>query len=233
MAERGSAGWQTLGVKKLGSGSVQTDPLPEIAFAERVAYDCLVQNSSEMRLSEIRCDGCGQAASQEHIARRLKRLENMTRYRPIHVQALFLGATSPVDDCDHLYSAAETFHGEGAEALRALGVEQGGRSVAETLASLQRMGILLTHVLDCPVADEAARREALQARLPATLARIRRSYKPKRLVVVGAELAGCVTQITGANLDAVVVLRNGQPFEWAGVGPDLLAKEAAAPLEAL
>jgi hypothetical protein len=52
-------------------------------------------------------------------------------------------------------------------------------------------------------------------------------------VLVGAELSECVTQITGANLDAVIVLQNGQPFEWAGVGPDLLAKEAAAPLEAL
>ena len=187
---------------------------------------------------EIRCDGCGQAASQEHIARRLKRLENMTRYRPIHVQALFFGAMSPAEDGDHLYSAVETFHGEGAEALRALGVEQAGRGVAETLAGVQRMGFLLTHVLECPVADAAARKEALQARLPATLARIRRSYKPKRVVLVGAEMAACVTQITGANLDAVVVLRNGQPFEWAGLnvkllGPDLLGKEAAAAIEAL
>jgi uncharacterized protein YciI len=73
----------------------------------------------------------------------------------------------------------------------------------------------------------------LQRRLPATLARIRRSYKPKRLVLVGSKLSEYVTQITGANLDAVIVLQNGQPFEWAGVGPDLLAKEAAAPLEAL
>ncbi len=122
--------------------------------------------------------------------------------------------------------------------MRALGVEHPGRSSAETLAGLQRMGFLLTHVLECPVSDEAARREALQARLPATLARIRRSYKPKRVVLVGDELSAYVTQITGANLDAVVVLDNGQPFEWSGLslnllGLNLLAKEAAAPLEAL
>jgi hypothetical protein len=200
----------------------------EIAFAGGLAYDCRMASTSE-----IRCDGCGQEASQEHIARRLKRLENMTRYRPIHVQALFLGAMSPIEDRDHLYSVTETFHGEGAQALRALGVEQAGRSVAETLAGLQRMGFLLTYVLECPVTDATTRREALQTHLPATLARIRRSYKPKRVVLVGAELADCVTQITGANLEAVVVLRKGQPFEWAGVSPDLLAKEAAAPLGAL
>jgi hypothetical protein len=157
----------------------------------------------------------------------------MTRYRPIHVQALFLGAMSPAEDGDHPYSAVETFHGEGAEALRALGVEQAGRSVAETLAGLQRMGLLLTHVLECPVTDATARREALQARLPATLARIRRSYKPKRIVLVGTELADCVTQITAANLDAMIVLQRGRPFEWAEVSPDLLAKEAATAIEAL
>ena len=205
----------------------------EIAFAGRVAYDGRMASASE-----IRCDGCGQVASQEHIARRLKRLENMTRYRPIHVQALVLGAMSPAEDRDHLYSAVETFHGEGAEALRALGVEQAGRSVAETLAGVQRMGFLLTHVLDCQVNDAAARREALQGRLAATLARIRRSYKPKRLVLMGAGLEDYVTQITAANLDAVVALHNGQPFEWAELnvnllGPDLPGKEAAAPLEAL
>lgn len=183
--------------------------------------------------SEIRCDGCGQIASQEHIARRLKRLENMTRYRPIHVQALFLGVMSPAEDRDHLYSALETFQGEGADALRALGIEQDGRSVAETLASLQRMGFLLTYVLECPVSDTAARREALQSRLPATLARIRRSYKPKRLVLVGAELADYVTQITGAKLAAMVFLQGGQPFEWSGISPDLLGKEASAAQEAL
>src|SRR5579859_1587038 len=200
----------------------------EIAFAGLVAYDCRMASTSE-----IRCDGCGQVASQEHIARRLKRLENMTRYRPIHVQALILGAMSPAEDRDHLYSAVETFHGEGAEALRALGVEQAGRSVAETLAGVQRMGFLLTHMLDCQVNDAAARREALQGRMAATLTRIRRSYKPKRLVLMGSGLEEYVTQITGANLDAVVVLDKGQPFEWARIGSDLLAKEAAAPLEAV
>jgi hypothetical protein len=114
-----------------------------------------------------------------------------------------------------------------------LGVEQAGRSVAETLVGLQRMGFLLTHVLECPVSDATARREAMQARLPVTLARIRRSYKPKRVVLVGTALASCVTQITGASLDAVILLQRGRPFEWAEVSQDLLAKEAAAPPEAL
>jgi len=41
------------------------------------------------------CDGCGQPASAEHIARRLQRLEWATRFRPIHIQALLLAAFRP------------------------------------------------------------------------------------------------------------------------------------------
>src|SRR5437899_12101620 len=41
------------------------------------------------------CDGCGQAATAEHIARRLQRLEWTTRYRPVHIHTLLLGAYSP------------------------------------------------------------------------------------------------------------------------------------------
>ena len=36
-------------------------------------------------------------------------LENATRYQPIHVQALFVGAASPADDRADLYSAGEKF----------------------------------------------------------------------------------------------------------------------------
>jgi len=53
-------------------------------------------------MQSLVCDGCGQSADAEHIARRLKRLENMTRYRPIHIQALLMGAASPAEDGDHL-----------------------------------------------------------------------------------------------------------------------------------
>ena len=183
--------------------------------------------------SLILCDGCGQAAGQEHIARRLKRLENMTRYRPIHVQALFLGAASPAEDGEHLYSAAGEFRGEGAEVLRALGIAKAGRQVDETLASLQRQGFLLTYILECPVSCAEERREALRRRLPTMLARIRRSYKPKRVVLVGAELSEFVAPITNAGLDAMLVLHNGQPFEWTRMSSDLLAKELAAPPQSL
>jgi hypothetical protein len=141
----------------------------------------------------------------------------MTRYRPIHVQTLFLGATSPVEDRDDLYSAQGEFHGEGSEILRALGIDSIGRSVEEVLTGIQRKGLLFTHLMECEVSDAAARRTAMQKRLPSVLARIRRSYKPKRVVLVGTELSEFVTAITSANLDARVMSDKGLPFAWAGL----------------
>ena len=184
-------------------------------------------------MATILCDGCGQEATAEHIARRLKRLENMTRYRPIHVQTLFLGAASPADDCDDLYSAEGEFRGEGAEILRALGIETAGRSVEEVLAGMQRQGLLVTHLIDCAVIDVEARLATMQKRLPSVLTRIRRSYKPKRVVLVGAELSASVTEITSANLGAELILDAGRPFEWSNLSVRVLGKEAAVPFSAM
>lgn len=183
----------------------------------------------------IFCDGCGQPASPEHIARRLKRLENMSRYRPIHVQALFLGAVSPCADGDYLYSAAGEFSGEGAELLRALGFDSSGRTVEARLAEFQRRGYLLAHVLDCAgeQGGTAFIKEALAGRTASTITRIRRSFKPKRVVPLGAEIAEFIQQLTCANLDATVLLNNGKPFEWNDIGDGELAKELAAPLQSV
>src|SRR4029077_18279979 len=85
--------------------------------------------NSQATVKELTCDGCGLEASSEHIARRLKRLKLATRYRPIHVQAVFLGAQSPADDKDFLYAAASGFSGEAAALLRALGIQAEGRDV--------------------------------------------------------------------------------------------------------
>jgi hypothetical protein len=185
--------------------------------------------------ARILCDGCGQPADAAHLARRLKRLENMTRYRPIHVQALFLGAASPADDQEYLYSAQGEFAGQGVTLLRSLAVESAGRTVEATLTDFQRRGYLLAHVLDCSKAfgNGAVGREGLARRLPAMMTRIRRSFRPKRVVLLGQELAEFVLQFMAANLDATLVLRDGEPFEWSEITKGELAKELAAPLQAL
>jgi len=183
----------------------------------------------------ILCDGCGQPAGPGHIARRLGRLENMTRYRPIHVQALFLAAIGPAADTEYLYSAQGEFAGGSAEILRALGIEVTARKVEAVLTEFQRSGYILAYVLECAQENgsAAARREALQQRISATIARIRRSWKPKRIVLLGNELTEFVPQLAAANLEATLILRKGRPFEWHELGERLLIKELTAPLEAL
>jgi hypothetical protein len=180
-------------------------------------------------ISPVICDGCGQRASADHIASRLKRLENMTRYRPVHVQTLLLAPASPADEREYLYCATGDFQGESATILKALGVQTQDRSVEETLAAFQRSGYLLAYVLECSIENLAARTAALESRLPNMLARIRRSYKPKRIVVVGQELMGSVTQITAAGLGAAVILQGGRPCEWPGLSSELLKEAASAP----
>jgi hypothetical protein len=167
-----------------------------------------------MHSGELICDGCGQAVDREHLARRLKRLENMTRYRPIHIHALFLSA-GPPEDAEHLYSAASEFRGEGAALLKALGVATDGCSIEAALTDFQRRGYLLAHLIECPAvfANAEERERALQTRLAAAAIRIRRSLKPKKVVLVGWELDSLVTQLGDANLGSDLVLsESGRAF---------------------
>jgi hypothetical protein len=160
----------------------------------------------------ILCDGCGQVASPEHIAQRLQRLEWSTRFRPIHMQALLLGAASPADRTDFLYAPDDTHSGEAAALLAAAGVDPTGKSAEAVLSEFQRHGFYLTHVLECPLEDSANSSALLEKRLPSLFARVRRSLKPKRLILISAELAPFANQIEAAKLDCDVVLDNARPF---------------------
>jgi len=119
--------------------------------------------------------------------------------------------------------------------LKSLRVQTAGRTVDQVLGDFQRRGYLLAHILECgQVSDcDALGREALARRIPATLTRIRRSFRPKRVLLLGQELAEFVLQFMAANLDATLVLRDGQPFEWNKITEGELAKELAAPLQTL
>jgi hypothetical protein len=186
-----------------------------------------------MQSPKIKCDGCGQAADAEHIARRLKRLEAMSRYRPIHVQGLFMAASAPSAGEDYLYSAKDSFSGESAVLLGGLGFERAGKPVGTVLAEFQRRGFLLAHLLDCPAepGQPPFGRTAFEQRLEGTFTRIRKSFKPRRLVLIGPELTEFVEQFTRADLGAALLLNNGKPFEWNEIADGELAKELAAPLQ--
>jgi len=174
--------------------------------------------NSQAAVKELTCDGCGLEASSEHIARRLKRLELATSYRPIHVQAVFLGAQSPADDKDFLYAAASGFSGEAAALLRALGIQAEGRDVEAVLAEFQKRGLVLTHILECPAElgretpDLAA---DLRRKLPSVARRLRGSLRPKRVIPISRDLTPVLDEMKSLELGGELVLINGLPFDLA------------------
>ena len=166
--------------------------------------------------SEIWCDGCGQPASPEHIGRRLQRLEWATRYRPIHLHTLLLGAISPQAPADFLYSPEETHSGEAANLIAAAGISPASKSADAIQSEFQRRGIYLTHVLECPLDVPSSGvdflNNALITRLPTLFTRIRRSLKPKRLAFISGSLTPSIERFASAQLNCELALDDGRAF---------------------
>jgi hypothetical protein len=172
--------------------------------------------TSQTLVKTLVCDGCGLERSSEHIAARLARLEQATRYRPIHIQAVFLSAQSPTNTEAFLYGAQQAWKGEAAALLGALEIESAGKSVEATLAEFQRKGLFLTHILECPgEAENTGTRlvDALKKRLPAVLRRFRTSLKPKKLIVISRELTPVLAELKNAQTGAELVLDGDAPFD--------------------
>ncbi len=158
--------------------------------------------------SILPCDGCGQLASADHLTRRLQRLEWATRYRPIHVQALLLSAAGPESDAEFLYHPESQFAGLPGQILAALGITTAGKSPEEVLGEFQKRGLVLTSVLECPLepnAGSSVLSGLLDRHLPSALTRIRRSLKPKRVLILSPELHAFLPQLSESALTCPVV----------------------------
>jgi hypothetical protein len=171
-----------------------------------------------MSQNDLYCDGCGQLASPEHVARRLRRLEWTTRYRPVHIGTLLLGAVAPQNDAEFFYSPAGDWNGEARILLAATGLAVQGKSVEATLGEFQRGGFFLTHVLECPQehGEVASFQKLAAARWPFVLARIRRSLKPKRLTPISQALEPFLAALNSEELSCAILLDQGKPFALDG-----------------
>jgi hypothetical protein len=185
-----------------------------------------------MPMNTLACDGCGQPATPEHIARRLKRLEWTTRWRPIHIGTLLLGAHSPQNESAFLY--AGKFEGEAGHVLEALGLQHAGKAPDTVLTEFQRGGYFLTHILECSVDDGSTTQLSTQVllaqRIPATAARIRRSLRPKRVVLISGLLAPIVAKLAAADFGCPIVPDEGISF---GLDAPSAAEEAVRLRQAL
>lgn len=169
-----------------------------------------------MTSTTLLCDGCGQAATPEHTTRRLQRLEWMTRYRPVHVGTVLLGAYSPDADSNFLYAETHEITGEARAVLAVSGIDVGGKKKEAILSEFQRGGFLLGYVLECPLEpesrNESALRTLLKARTQAFLARLRRSFQPKRVALISSKLDPLFAGLTEADLGCTLLSDCGRSF---------------------
>ena len=172
----------------------------------------------------LRCDGCGQFASTEHVTRRLRRLEWATRYRPVHIQALLLGAVAPREDADYLYSPGGEFRGEAAQLLQVVGICFAGRPGDQVHAEFQAAGLFVAHILECPLETghngAAGAADLLREHLPSVASRIRRSLKPKRVILLSEILLPVLQDILALNLGCPVLLDDGKPFRLSALAEE-------------
>jgi hypothetical protein len=196
----------------------------DAAYVDRCSSAWRRIRFSPMSATTLLCDGCGQAGSPEHVTRRLQRLEWMTRYRPVHVGTVLLGAYSPDADSDFLYAETAEITGEAKRALAACGIDGVGKTKGAILSEFQRGGFLLGYVLECPLEPEsrndAALTVLLQSRMPAFLARLRRSFQPKRVASISSKLDPLFVGLTEKDLGCTLVSNGGKSFAFDGADPE-------------
>lgn len=134
------------------------------------------------------------------------------------MSTLLLGGVSALAEEDFLY--AGQFQGEASRVLEATGLASAGRTAESVLSEFQRGGFFLTHFLACPLEpsgpNQPSCEELLAQRMPGIATRIRRSLKPKRVVLISGLLATFVTQLSTAELGCPLVLDGTKPFELDG-----------------
>lgn len=153
-------------------------------------------------MSQVLCDGCGLPAGEEHVSRRLRRLELATRFRPIHIQVLLLAEAPPPRLEDYFYYPAPNRAARSGlsrvlfdELMRGVGIPAGEEKSDEAcLAEFQRRGFFLADSLECPVEEivpgvrektaKASAFELANRYGPTIVKRVLYSYKPANVVLL-------------------------------------------------
>jgi len=181
----------------------------------------------------IICDGCGQPASPAHIAERVARLELATRFRPVHMNMLFVALAPATRLEDDFYGPPQSrnFFDSLMDALEIASPAaevppEADRSVndAASLAEFQRKGFYMAYLSECPITDESGNAAAAISSLsPALIRRIRFNYKPKHIALLGSSMSPVIEVLEKSGMGPLLVLQNRQPLAVPGPG-DLSAR---------
>jgi hypothetical protein len=172
--------------------------------------------------ASIVCDGCGRPASPEHIAERVARLELATRFRPIHMDVLFIALAPMLRLEDDFYGPPQTrdYFASLMDALEIATLAAGaitesnppGRDAA-MLTEFQRHGYYMSYLSECPIPEGSRNASEIFSTLaPALIRRIRFNYKPKHIALLGNEMAPIAEILQKSGVGIFPFLQGGQPL---------------------
>jgi hypothetical protein len=166
------------------------------------------------------CDGCGAQVDEAHIRSRIERLERATRFRPIHIQVLFLAAAPPPQPADDFYSvaastklsaASQTFFDE---IIKSIGRKPGDTADEQaTLAEFQRAGFYLAYAIECPIESPEQLAAAVLKLAPRVLLRVNTSYRPKFVAPISQALQPLIALFQSNSWSDRLILHDGKPFD--------------------
>ena len=166
------------------------------------------------------CDGCGAQVDEKHIRTRIERLERATRFRPIHIQVLFLAAAPPSQPADDFYRATTGTKRSAAsqiffdEITKSIGRKPGDAADEEAaLAEFQRAGFYLACAVECPIEAPEQLAATVSKFAPRVLLRVNTSYKPKFVAPLSPALQPLVAMFQNNSWADRLILQNGAPFE--------------------
>jgi hypothetical protein len=144
--------------------------------------------------SPILCDSCELPATPEHIHARIARLDEATRHRPFHIGLLLVCTAPPANPADDIYaweqqSASPEAHAYIQSLFACVGVAP-EKNPTQQLADLQRHGVYIARLVECPLAENAPTNNLAEKYGPTLIKRINFSYKPRQIALLAPAANG-------------------------------------------
>jgi hypothetical protein len=166
------------------------------------------------------CDACGARTDEDHIRRRVERLEFATRYRPVHIKILLLDGAPPARLEDFFYQAAKDRSSRSLasrmyfdELVKCAGISAAPDLREEAaLTDFQRRGFFLTSAVECPFEDQSDPLGALRRLAPTVMKRVQTSYNPSYVVPLSPPTQDLIRLFGLVGWGDRLVLNKGAPF---------------------
>lgn len=170
------------------------------------------------------CDGCQREVIAEHLERRIHRIEQASRYRPLRIQILFLGEAPPPEPENYFYSEDKKT-GWSQSLLQGLmeGLGIPAEDVATALREFQRRQAFCADWVECPLEGLKTDLSLLSDRYGASaIARIRNSYRPSCIIPIGGRLTrSFLPLLMNTDLASRVLLYRKEPLPVPSSGKSL------------